>query len=397
MNRSVWYLPLLVLACRQLVGQTVRGGFIVTLGKDTVVIEQYRRTRTTITGDILVRGAFVVHRHYSGVLNSDGTMARFDMTDPNARDPDAPVVHEIAVFGDTTVVDRQSDTLHGRLKVATRGGALPYLFGSYAMEELYVQRAMVAPTDTVATVQLGSGVITPLIVKHPTKNTFTMGFPDWPSDVVTVDRRGLIQTVDATRTYFPYRAQRVSGLVWSVVAPAFLREPPLSPSDSVRATVDGIVIEIDYSRPRMRGRRVFGPDSAVPPTIVSWGQVWRTGANFATRFTTSGDLTVGGQTIPSGTYTLWTVPQVNAWKLIFNKQTKAPCATPAECVDPERPKLWGIDYSPDSDLVRVDMQVESLPQPVEQLVIRLEPQGDSAILAVEWENTRASVSLAKNP
>ncbi len=123
--------------------------------------------------------------------------------------------------------------------------------------------------------------------------------------------------------------------------------------------------------------------------------MWRTGANFATRFTTSGDLSVGGQTIPAGTYTLWTLPQAGGWKLIFNKQTKAPCANAAECADPKRANLWGTDYSADSDFVRVDMQIAATAQPVEQFVITLEPQGDTAVLALAWEKTRAFVSLAK--
>lgn len=131
--------------------------------------------------------------------------------------------------------------------------------------------------------------------------------------------------------------------------------------------------------------------------MVSWGQVWRTGANFATRFTTSADLSVGDRTIPAGTYTMWTVPQVSSWKLIFNKQTKAPCATAAECADPRRPNLWGIDYDPDSDFVRLDMQLATTREAVEQFVIRLEPESDSAILALEWEKTRAFVRLAKKP
>ena len=98
---------------------------------------------------------------------------------------------------------------------------------------------------------------------------------------------------------------------------------------------------------------------------------------------------------PAGTYTLWTLPSPTGWKLIFNKQTKAPCATAAECADPRRPRLWGTDYSADSDFVRVDMQTAALTTPVEEFVITVEPQGDGGVLAVAWEKTRAWVALAK--
>src|SRR5207247_3416552 len=82
--------------------------------------------------------------------------------------------------------------------------------------------------------------------------------------------------------------------------------------------VGGAHIAVDYGRPAMRGRKIFGD-------IVPWNKVWRTGGNFATRFTTSADLVVGGTTIPKGAYTLWTLPASTGWKLILNKQTKAPC------------------------------------------------------------------------
>jgi hypothetical protein len=131
---------------------------------------------------------------------------------------------------------------------------------------------------------------------------------------------------------------------------------------------------------------IFGPADGSPRPLVPYGRVWRTGANFATRLTTAADLTVGGQTIPAGTYTLWTLPGDKSWKLIVNKQTKAPDG---------RANLWGTDYSADSDLVRIDMQVAAIPQPVEQFAITLEPRGDTTVLAVAWETTRAIVTLAK--
>src|SRR2546430_7990741 len=95
----------------------------------------------------------------------------------------------------------------------------------------------------------------------------------------------------------------------------------------------------------MRGRKIFGD-------IVPWNTVWRTGGNFATRFTTSADLVMGGTTILKGAYTLWTLPASTGWKLILNKQTKAPCEGEA-CTLPTRAPLWGTDYAADSDFVRV--------------------------------------------
>src|SRR5690242_21419116 len=97
----------------------------------------------------------------------------------------------------------------------------------------------------------------------------------------------------------------------------------------------------------MRGRKIFGG-------VVPWNQVWRTGANAATRFTTSAELVIGGVTIPKGSYTLWTLPSPAGWKLILNRQTRKPCQADA-CTAATRPFLWGTDYSADSDFARLDL------------------------------------------
>ncbi len=132
---------------------------------------------------------------------------------------------------------------------------------------------------------------------------------------------------------------RICLLTLALLAPdALTAQAPLSPPDSVRATVAGAQIAIDYSRPSMRGRKIFGG-------VVPWNQVWRTGANLATRFTTSADLVMGGKTIPKGSYTLWTLPSPAGWQLIINKQTKAPCEG-ERCASPSRPIIRPRSASP---------------------------------------------------
>src|SRR5690242_236592 len=139
----------------------------------------------------------------------------------------------------------------------------------------------------------------------------------------------------------------------------------------------------------MRGRKIFGG-------VVAWDQVWRTGANFATRFSTSADLLIGGQTIPKGAYTLWTLPSRSGWKLIVNKQTLVPCQGEA-CTLPSRARMWGTEYSADSDLVRVDVKTESLPRPVERFTIAVQPQGKGGVIRLDWETTRIVIPFTRKP
>ena len=123
---------------------------------------------------------------------------------------------------------------------------------------------------------------------------------------------------------------------------------------------------IDYGRPHKRGREIFGG-------VVPWDQVWRTGANAATGFTTDADLKVGGTTIPKGSYTLWSVPSKSGAKLIINSQTGQ----------------WGTDYDASKDFARVDLATQSLPQPVETFTIAIDPKGSGGgVLKLEWDRTQ---------
>ena len=92
---------------------------------------------------------------------------------------------------------------------------------------------------------------------------------------------------------------------------------PSPPAQAQCKFSGGNTITVNYSSPRMRGRKVFGE-------LVPYGKVWRTGANEATTFVTDENLnTVEGTNIPAGSYTIFTVPNPDAWTLIINKHTKS--------------------------------------------------------------------------
>ena len=135
----------------------------------------------------------------------------------------------------------------------------------------------------------------------------------------------------------------------------------------------GATIHVDYSSPRMKGRKIYGD-------LVPYGDVWRAGANEATSFVTSGDLTIGGKTIPAGSYTLFTIPNAGKWTLIISKKTGE----------------WGIPYPGEKDdFARVEMKASSLPSPVEDFTIGFDSTGGGCTLHMDWETTRASVDISK--
>ena len=141
---------------------------------------------------------------------------------------------------------------------------------------------------------------------------------------------------------------------------------PLSPPAHTETTINGKKVSIDYSAPSMRGRKIMGE-------LVPFGQVWRTGANAATTLKSETDLLIGGQTVPAGTYTNYSLPGEKDWQLIINKQTSQ----------------WGTEYHQEQDLVRIPMKKEATSTPVETFKISLSPTS----LVMEWENTKLSTDL----
>ena len=153
---------------------------------------------------------------------------------------------------------------------------------------------------------------------------------------------------------------------------ALAQNPPASPPGTATFTfADGKTIAIDYSRPSVKGRKIFGG-------LVPYGQVWRTGANAATTLKTDADLTIGGTNVPAGTYTLYTIPEEKKWTLIINKQTGQ----------------WGTAYDEKQDLARVDMKVSKNASPTEQFTIGFDQTGaTAAVLKLDWADTIAKVDV----
>jgi len=159
--------------------------------------------------------------------------------------------------------------------------------------------------------------------------------------------------------------------VLTAILAAQQNKPASPPGEATLKFDDGKTVTIQYSRPSMRGRKIFGG-------LVPYDEVWRTGANAATSLKTDVDLSIGGANVPAGSYTLYTLPGMSSWKLIINKQTGQ----------------WGTAYSQGQDLARVDMKVTQRPSGLELFSISLDKtSGNSATLKLEWENTIASVDV----
>lgn len=147
--------------------------------------------------------------------------------------------------------------------------------------------------------------------------------------------------------------------------------PAASPACTLKQHVGLTDIEIVYSRPGVKGRPIF--DGLVP-----YGQVWRTGANNATKITFSTPVKLNGAEIPAGTYALFTIPGETEWTIIINKDTAASI----------------FNYNQTNDLVRVKATPVKLSQTIETFTIEFtDIRDESATLNLLWEKTLVPVKI----
>ena len=160
------------------------------------------------------------------------------------------------------------------------------------------------------------------------------------------------------------------------VAPAPRIEfPASSPAATLKQRVGLTDITIAYSRPSMRGRKIFGG-------LVPYGEVWRTGANTATRITFSTPVKFGGAELAAGAYELFTIPGPAEWTVILQKL-------------PEKASWGAYTYDQKKDTARVTVKPVATRPPVETFGFAFDNLRDeSAILNLAWENTRVPVEIA---
>ncbi|MBA4298607.1 Protein of unknown function [Algoriphagus alkaliphilus] len=151
-----------------------------------------------------------------------------------------------------------------------------------------------------------------------------------------------------------------------------IQMPQASPSAKIIQRVGLTDVTVDYSRPSTKGRKIFGE-------LVPYGEVWRTGANAATVFSFSTDVTIGGQLVPAGSYALYAIPGKNDWTIIFSKNTK----------------LWGaIGYKPAEDQLRFNVEPSKTSKKYETFEIAFNNFTDnSAVVSMKWEYARVDFKI----
>lgn len=157
------------------------------------------------------------------------------------------------------------------------------------------------------------------------------------------------------------------------IAEAQLKTPAPSPAQNVKQDFGLATIELAYSRPGVKGRKIFGD-------LVPYGQVWRTGANFPTTITFGDDVTIGGVKLPAGKYGLVTIPDKKSWTIIISKQT--------DISSPQQ-------YKQDMDAVRVTANVNTTKAAVETFTMQFaNVKPTTCELQLMWDKSAVVLPIA---
>ena len=150
-----------------------------------------------------------------------------------------------------------------------------------------------------------------------------------------------------------------------------------TPQPSPKATVEQRVgltdVSVEYSRPGVKGRAIFGD-------LVPFGKTWRTGANSNTKVTFSSDVSIDGQTLNAGSYGLYTVPNENSWEVMFYSESD----------NSGVPRDWDNTKV----VAKTSVEVYSMPMNVETFTITFDDvSGTSATLGILWEKTYVGIKF----
>lgn len=165
----------------------------------------------------------------------------------------------------------------------------------------------------------------------------------------------------------------------SLASQAQVLIPAASPAATVSTVVGLTDVKVEYSRPKLKGRKIFGAGANF---LHPYGEMWRTGANAGTLITFSDDVKVGGSDVPKGKYLILTIPNTPEWTVIFYKDFAIGGDLGA--------------YDQKNDQLRVTAKAEILPQPVEAFTVNitdLAADNKSASLQLTWENTSIKVPI----
>jgi hypothetical protein len=355
--------------------------FVTRLGVDTVAVERVVYAPRRVEADVVLRVPATRRTRYALDLSSAGELVRLEAVTTDPRAPTGtPARREVLTrVGDSL---RAEVTADGEARTRTVAAhdlrVLPFIDVVHWPFELAFTRLRASGRPQDVQPLLSGNRVQSFPVADLGPDSMTITHPARGTMRVRVDARGRLLALDAgattrkllveRRPWMSFDAMDALTSRWAARDAAGRSLGALSGRGHLSATVAGASVTADYGTPSKRGREIWG-------ALVPFGQVWRTGANQATHFTTDKDLVLGSGVdtlvVPAGRYTLFSIPERDGGLLIVSKQTGQA----------------GTAHDPAHDLGRVRMTARPLPETVEVFTIAANPEGAGGVLRLQWDRT----------
>ncbi len=375
----IWLLILNTITFTVSAQQKTTASFVAKLGNDTVIVETYNMLPNHLFGKAFLRypvdqvGVFDFHfypdgsiKHYSisymnpdsSYLTSSGTQGLYCENDTCTWFASGP--------GDT----KEYTNKRASAQMHFVGGWTPTL----SLIEWHCIRLIQSGQQSLPLTLINDYIgIRQVAISKGNGDTLVFGGDFLEYTKIKASDDGRILYYDGTGTPWNYIATKHEPIDVDAAAKRLSKTPKIgipSPEVKVAFEVEKDTIHISYGRPYKRGRKIFGG-------IVPYDSVWRTGAGHPTIISLPYDIQFGKTIIPKGDYSLYTIPSLTQWKLIFNTDLKQ----------------WPTDPDHAKDIATIPLEVKKASQQTDQFTITIDPNKGGGVLKFIWDETEASTAF----
>jgi hypothetical protein len=389
MRIKIFFVGLLLHLCLSASAQQphrFKGSLTYTLGPDTTATGNFELNGNEFALTIVSMSPNVNVSKLKGAFFPDGQLTHLEgLNYEPAKGKDSLIyTYTLNYTRDTTFIETKNATRSGvrkyPVKIMEANG-----FGGDVLVFMPALLAHFAPKrvgDSVLSSHIVFNSARKFMIKKTDKQKLLLGSAVMGMFTILLDKNGGIAMVDGIGTSFNIKGKAGAYLNIDSVIAENVKHQRLHPRlaiinkpDSVKATINGADIKIEYSRPSVRGRVIFGE-------VVPWNRIWRTGADAATKIYLSKPLYFNGKELPAGTYSIFTIPTPTGFTLIFNKQAN----------------IWGTEHNADCDFLKIPMQTQTLNRPVELLTFEIVTAGSNGgAISFSWDKLKATAGFTTQP
>lgn len=357
---------------------------ITKLGEDTLAIERFQISENEMKADVILRSPITSLKSYTLTWNEATNIQSMNVTDHTLKrsfKEEGQTIQKIINKGDSLEVIYITNKGDRVSQLPNRENLIPFIDMVHWPYEIAFKRAHLSPNDSIDQYMITGRRNSNFIIHRLDDISYSLRHPSRGVMQVTTSYEGELMSLDAKATTRKVKVERAFDLEFDKLANSLTQRDisgstfgSLSPAVINKYHFADTYFQVSYGSPAKRGREIFGG-------IVSYGERWRTGANRATHFKSSSDLTIQGKNLPAGEYTLFTIPEKDGGTLIINQQIGQN----------------GRSYDEFQDIMRVEMSRSDYNYEIESFTITIDETDSGGRLGLKWDQTIYYIDFSINP